>query len=124
MTLSSLATKARVWVIADEATNFDTRFGVPWPEEREDDDFHFILTGSMGIATFVHKRHLEKCVWDLPLLSATASANFACKLAVELDLDLVKLYEIFNVKLAPADTRNERLGERLVETFGGVPLHC
>ena len=50
----------RVWMIVDEATKYDGRFAIPWPSEQDKDVFHFVLTGSKFIASFVGQRSLGK----------------------------------------------------------------
>jgi hypothetical protein len=135
----------RVWMMADEAAKYDTRFRIPWPQEQKADVFHFVFTGSKGIASFVTNRSLHKWVWDLPVFSVEEVATHALQLCILLKLSVRRLLDELGVKemvalssssssssslaAAEPDDNNiehvtqetsESLGERLEELFGGV----
>ena len=71
--------KIRVWFLVDEAADkaYD-EFQYMFPEEQESDIFHFILTGSLGISSFVGQRHLDAWVWDC-LSSHRTSLLICCE---------------------------------------------
>jgi hypothetical protein len=136
----------RVWLIVDETAKYHDMFDIPWPTGQGRDLFHFVLTGSKGISSFVGKRSLKAWVWDLPVFSPNETAVFAVKLAQALELPLEDLYDALGVKVetkkggkeekqagsdgadddvdAHADEKYaelyENLGARLEELFGGV----
>ena len=72
-------TDVRVWMIVDEAAADQIQQQIPWvlPEEQKVALFNFIITGSVGIATLVSKRHLGKWCWDLPMFTPAEASRFA-----------------------------------------------
>jgi hypothetical protein len=117
------ATGARVWLIVDEAASEELKtFRSYMPEEQEPDIFHSIITGSVGIASFVSDRHLEKWTWDLPLFAPLEAAQLATKLltAKQSDND-VDMWDALGIKKSENNaTANQDLGDALEELFGGV----
>ncbi|KAF0699467.1 Aste57867_9974 [Aphanomyces stellatus] len=77
------SSQLRIWMIVDDATSETLQnFPILWPEEQSPTPFHFELTGSVGIAAFVQKKHLEMQVWDLPLFDPQEMAGLALRLQV------------------------------------------
>ena len=114
--------KSRVWLIVDEAASEELeKFRAYFPEEQERDVFHCVLTGSVGIASFVDKRHLEKWTWDLPLLTPSVAAEFAVAALAAKGANTVDLWSALGIK-KPDDNAAamENLGDQLHELFGGV----
>ena len=117
--------KLRVWMIVDEAATEEIgSFPIVLPKEQTPSNFHFVLTGSVGIARFTSDRHLDKWVWDLPLFTPAKAAVLAVKLHAALQLEGVDLWDALGVKRSPANPAAfdlEHLGAALEELFGGVP---
>jgi hypothetical protein len=100
-------TEARVWMIVDEAATEEiSSFPIVLPKDQDPSNFHFVLTGSVGIARFTSDRHLDKAVWDLPLFSPSEAATLAEKLHAALpklegvDVDL---WDALGVKKSQAN---------------------
>jgi hypothetical protein len=125
------ATGARIWMLIDEAPNDafvpvakgGRGFPVVLPEEQVRSEFHFVVTGSSGMAQFVADRNLKNWVWDLPLFVAPEAAKFAQHLADELKFpDSFDLWDAVGAKKGgDASVDKTNLGEKLDELFGGVP---
>jgi hypothetical protein len=79
----------RIWLILDKAVEFSNKhFPVDLPEEQTQSPFHWIVTGSAGIGPWVAKRHLDKCIFDLPLFSPDETFDFATKLSSHVHVDV------------------------------------
>ena len=116
-------TDVRVWMIVDEAAADQIQQQIPWvlPEDQKVALFNFIITGSVGIATLVSKRHLGKWCWDLPMFTPAEASRFAVDLHAALEVG-DDLWEALGIKKTADDTANMgNLGETLEELFGGVP---
>ncbi|KAG9399991.1 hypothetical protein AC1031_010911 [Aphanomyces cochlioides] len=114
----------RVWMIVDEATSDRLQnFPITWPEEQYLTPFHFVLTGSVGIAKFVTERHLESQVWDLPLFDLQETASLALRLLDALNLPTEVIEGAFglNLDLDDEEQKEKKIGEFLDGLFGGVP---
>jgi hypothetical protein len=113
--------KVRVWMIVDEAPEYDSRFAILWPQAQAVDVFRFVLTGSVGIASFSTKQGLSQWTWDMPVFIPVEVGAFALKLVDALDLDRKVLVDAFGLSTDVDETTvASLLGERLEELFGGV----
>ncbi|KAG9399983.1 hypothetical protein AC1031_010903 [Aphanomyces cochlioides] len=109
-------------MLVDEATSDRLQnFPIVWPEEQYLTPFHFILTGSAGIAKFVAERHLERQVWDLPLFDLQETANLALRLQDALNIPTEVIEGAFGLNLDDDEQKKEKIGEYLDGLFGGVP---
>jgi hypothetical protein len=118
-----VATGTRVWLIVDEAASEElVPFRFVLPEEQKKDIFHSIITGSVGIASLVSNRHLDKWTWDLPLFSPLEAAQLAVKLIAAKQPDNnVDLWDALGIKKSEDNaSANQDLGGALHELFGGV----
>lgn len=61
---------------------------ISFPVEQDLGPFHWIITGSTGIGSWVGKRHLEKLVFDFPLFDEAKCFQFATHLSTSLDIHL------------------------------------
>lgn len=135
--LEEFAKNNRVWIIVDEVTSFEDI--MPLPEEQEKSPFHWVITGSVGLSSFVAKQHLKRWVFNLPRFTSQESADFALKLSKELQVKHEDLLDAFGVKWDSTQTTTmttttaattssdasgsarKRLGDVLEEFFGGIP---
>ncbi|KAF0692806.1 Aste57867_16147 [Aphanomyces stellatus] len=117
------AMELRVWMIVDEATSDELQaFPITWPEEQNLTPFHFVLSGSLGMAQFVTKQHLRKAVWDLPLFDSGETAELAKDLQVALGIPNRMLEDALGFNMIQDEQVNlANLGEALDGLFGGVP---
>jgi hypothetical protein len=105
----TLSSGSRIWIIVDEVAMFE-KFPIRLPEEQDLGPFHWIVTGSAGIGSWVAKRHLEKLVFDLPLFTKAECFEFA-NLCNPLGINLENA-----IDGAPFEGIDDWLEER----FGGV----
>jgi hypothetical protein len=102
----------RIWLIVDDVVEFsDKLFPLDLPEEQTQSPFHWIVTGSAGIGSWVAKRHLDKFIFHLPLFSPDETFDFATKLSSHVDVGLSE-----GIDGIP----HEGLHEWLEERFGGI----
>jgi hypothetical protein len=102
----------RVQVIVDEVVEFSkAKFPIILPEDQIKSPFHWVVTGSAGIGTWVNDQHLGKRVFDLPLFSSEATMKFATTLCTHLKVDLCKTV---------GGIHDSGVSEFLEEKFGGV----
>ncbi|KAF0704884.1 Aste57867_7224 [Aphanomyces stellatus] len=113
----------RVWMIVDEATSDELQaFPITWPEEQKLTPFHFVLSGSLGMAQFVAKQHLRKAVWDLPLFDLGETAKLAKDLQAALGIPNQMLEDALGFNMVEDEQVNlANLGDVLHGLFGGVP---
>jgi hypothetical protein len=124
----------RVWVLIDEVTKLEeSKFPIGMPEEQRESPFNYIVTGSLGIATFIQKKHLGHFVWDLPTFAQEQTGTFARKLSESIKVNLFEALDIPAIKTddtagssasansADADDNFEAVGARLHSMFGGIP---
>ncbi|KAH9119206.1 hypothetical protein AeMF1_007987 [Aphanomyces euteiches] len=117
-----LLRKLRVWMIVDDATSDALQnFPIVWPKEQYLTAFHFVLTGSVGLAKFVTERYLERQSWDLPLFDLEETASLALRLQSTLNLPTEVIEGAFGLNLDDEEQKKDKMGEFLFGLFGGVP---
>ncbi|CAK4723230.1 unnamed protein product, partial [Aphanomyces euteiches] len=117
-----LLRKLRVWMIVDDATSDALQnFPIVWPKEQYLTAFHFVLTGSVGLAKFVTERYLERQSWDLPLFDLEETASLALRLQDALNLPTEVIEGAFGLNLDDEEQKKDKIGEFLFGLFGGVP---
>ncbi|CAK4072486.1 unnamed protein product [Aphanomyces euteiches] len=119
-----LLRKLRVWMLVDDATSDALQnFPIVWPKEQYLTAFHFVLTGSVGLAKFVTERYLERQSWDLPLFDLEETASLALRLQSTLNLPTEVIEGAFglNLDLDDEEQTKDKMGEFLFGLFGGVP---
>ena len=113
-----------MWVLIDEVSKFEaTEFPITLPEEQRESPFNYIVTGSLGIASFIQKRHLEHFVWDLPTFTQNETGTFARKLAKPLDVNLFEAFDIPKSAGSNSDDAGDftAVEAKLQDLFGGIP---
>ncbi|KAF0709601.1 Aste57867_5826 [Aphanomyces stellatus] len=107
-------------VLNGELHHKSTKFPVSWPEEQNLTAFHCVLMGSVGMATFVAKRHLDKQVWDLPLFDRQETAILALRLQAALGIDTDVVEGALGLTLNDDDEQKMvNIGD-VLGFFGGV----
>ena len=101
--------KTNIWIIIDEVVLFEN-FPIDLPREQDIGPFHWIITGSAGIGSWVGKQHLGKLVFDLPPFSKAECVEFTSCLSNYLDENLE---DALGVPSAGID-------DWIEEKFGGV----
>ncbi len=104
------STGTRVWVIIDDVVLFEN-FNITLPDEQAFGSFHWIMTGSAGLGSWVGNRHLENMVFDLPMFTKQECLDFALKLSDNLQVRLED---------AISGIRFDGIADWLEERFGGV----
>ncbi|KAH9148908.1 hypothetical protein LEN26_004373 [Aphanomyces euteiches] len=109
-------------MIVDDATSDALQnFPIVWPKEQYLTAFHFVLTGSVGLAKFVTERYLERQSWDLPLFDLEETASLALRLQSTLNLPTEVIEGAFGLNLDDEEQKKDKMGEFLFGLFGGVP---
>ena len=103
------STGTRICIIVDEVVLFE-KFPVHLSEEQDLGPLNWIVTGSVGIGSWVAKRHLENLVFDLPLFTKEECFDFANNLCNSLGINLKNA-----IGVPPAG-----VDDWLEERFGGV----
>jgi hypothetical protein len=88
----------------------DLKFPIRLPHEQDPEIFHWIVTGGIGIDSWVRRRHLEKLVFNLPLFTKDECVHFATRLCTALNINLENALAVPSVGI----------DDCLEEYFGGV----
>jgi hypothetical protein len=106
----SISSGLRVWIIVDEVVLFDD-FPIQLPSEQDLGSFHWVITGSAGIGSWVSQRHLETHLFDLHLFTKEECLALALKLCDALKISLEE-----NI----GGVTDEGIADWLEERFGGI----